>query len=61
MDCLDQRELHRGALAGAHAAFNLGALYENKLNDMEKAVGWYRKAAEAGFPNAVAWLKEHGY
>ncbi len=39
MDGLDQRELHRGALAGAHAAFNLGALYENKRDGMEKAAG----------------------
>ena len=61
MDGLDQRELHRGARAGAQPAFNLGALYVNKFNYMQKAAGRYRKAAEAGFPNAVAWLKEHGY
>ena len=34
MDGLDQRELHRGALAGAQAGFNVGAIYENKLNDL---------------------------
>ncbi|ACZ07342.1 Beta-lactamase hcpA precursor [Sebaldella termitidis] len=40
------------------AQYNLGILYEENLNNIEKAVYWYKKSAKSGYKNSKKKLKE---
>ena len=56
-----QREFGKAAEEGDPSAqFFLGAAFENGYGveqDLEKAIGWYRKASEQGHPGALEILK----